>query len=300
MQLAEAREADAVGYYSRIMCQTSLPISRVPGSEYVKESGPNHLSIMTPQAIGIPYGRYPRGILNWLVTEIVKKHGADDGSRRVYLGKDLGEFIEAVSGATMQTGGRNGNIRRFKQQLTSLLMSRIMYWSNDAERTAYQSMEVSPSGQLFWSPPNLNQRGLIQSWVEVGGAFWNDCIENKVPVDLRIIRGLWDYGCLALDVYAWLTYRAFVMRRLGRTDLRISWSALKFQFGEQYSRERKFREVFGTTLRRVRVIYTGFETADWEGKGLCFRFLRPSVIPFSTSIPGKVLHLRRENPPAES
>jgi hypothetical protein len=299
IQFAEAREADAVGYYSRIMCQTSLPISRVPGSEYVKESGPCHLSVMTPQAIGLPYGRYPRGILIWLVTEIVKKHGADDGSRRVYLGRDLGDFMEAVSGSALQSGGETGNIRRFKRQLTSLLMSRIMYWTNEEQRTAFQSMEISPSGQLFWSPPSLTQRGLIQSWIEVGEVFWNDCIGNKVPLDLRVIRGLWDYGCLTLDVYAWLTYRAFVMRRLGRSDLRIPWTALKFQFGVQYSRERKFRETFQAALRRIRLLYTGFETGDWEGKGLCFRFQRPSVIPI-TGTPGVVLRLRRAAPPTQS
>ncbi len=89
IQAEEALEADAVSYYARIMCQLSLPISQVSCAEYTRESGPYHLSISTPTAVGIPYGRYPRGVLNWLVTEIVKKHGSDDGSRTVVLGKDL-------------------------------------------------------------------------------------------------------------------------------------------------------------------------------------------------------------------
>ncbi len=311
IQAEEALEADAVSYYARIMCQLSLPISQVSCAEYTRESGPYHLSISTPKAVGIPYGRYPRGILNWLVTEIVKKHGSDDGSRTVVLGKDLSEFMEKVSGSSAQSGGELGNIRRFKRQLTSLLMSRIIYWTNDEERTAYKSMEVSSSGLLFWNPGRPNQRGLLQSSIQMGQAFWDDCIRNKVPVDLRVIRGLWDYGCMALDAYAWLTYRAYTRLAIGRTDsLKISWSALKFQFGQQYARERKFREVFSQALLRVRQLYSGFTVDEWEGKGLAFRFNRPSILVLpgqevgrvpseATKLPGIILHLKRPQKSAD-
>ena len=305
IQAEEALEAGAVGYYARIMCQLSLPISRVNSPEFTRESGPHHLSISTPKAVGIPYGLYPRGILNWLTTEIVKKHRADDGSRTVVLGKDLSDFIDKVTGTSSQSGGKKGNIQGFKRQLTSLLMSRILYWTNDEERTAYKSMEVSPSGLLFWKPAQPNQRGLLQSSVQIGEAFWDDCIRNKVPVDMRVMRGLWASGCMALDTYTWLTYRAFTRLAIGRFDpLRISWSALKFQFGPQYSRERKFREVFSLALRRVHLLYPGFTVNEWEEKGLAFRFARPSVLVMigkevglvpSEAIkhPGTVLHLKR-------
>ncbi len=307
LDFEEAREADAVCYFARITCQLALPMRFFPGAEYVRDSGENHLSILTPAKVGIPYGRYPRGILNWLVTSIVKRHEQDDGSRTVFLGKDLATFMESVSGCDLQTGGKNGNLTNFKRQMNSLFMSRIIYWTNDEEKAAWKTMDIAPNGYVFWQPAKEKQRGLFDSRIQIGEALGNDCICNKVAMDIRALRGLWNFGCLPMDLYAWLTYRAFVRLRIFQPTMTIPWPSLKFQFGWNVQDDYKFRQSFRTALDRVRMVYDGFTVDDWEGRGLKFRFTRTSVLPedkkiFQISAPqgeATVLHLRGRKKPSD-
>jgi hypothetical protein len=279
IQAEEAQIAGAVWYYARVMCQLGLPASRFADCKYERHSGKFHLIVSAP--FSVPYGIYPRGILNWLVTQIVYQKKAKD-PRIVQLGSSLGEFMEKVTGHGGYSGGEFGNIRPFKRQLSSLLSSRLFFWIEDQEQTQFQSMEIAASGNLFWHPKILDQPGLVQSSIEIGEKFWEECVRHQVPVDVRVIRGLWP-DCLAFDVYVWLTYRAYTLLKTRRWSLDLSWPMLKFQFGPQYETVRQFRWKFLQALKKVGRLYSNIEFEEREGKGLTFRFKRPSVV--SVSLP---------------
>jgi hypothetical protein len=276
IQAQEAQAAGAVWYYTRVMCQLSLPASRFLDSEYTRESGKFHLSVTAPRAFGIPYGIYPRGILNWLVTEAVHHKNAKN-PRVVQLGSSLAEFMTKVTGKNSFSGGTFGNIRPFKRQLTSLLASRLFFWIEGEEQTKFQAMEIASSGNLMWHPKVIDQPGLIESTIELGEKFCQECIEHQVPIDIRVIRGLWP-DCLAFDIYVWLTYRAFTLLRVRRWNLELTWLMLKFQFGPQYATVHQFRWKFLRALKKVQRLYPSIEVMEREGKGLTFRFKRPSVL----------------------
>lgn len=277
IQAQEALAANAVWYFTRVMAQIYLPSSSYSGNEYEQDRGVYHLSVSAPKAFGVPWGIYPRGILNWMVTEVVRKKNEKKNSRVLELGLSLADFMGKVSGTRTFSGGKTGNIRPFKRQLASLLASRIFFWvgSNPAPDVTYQSMEISSSGNLMWHPVLIDQPGLIQSTIELGEKFHEDCLKHGYPVDIRIIRSLWP-NCLAFDIYVWLTYRAYTLAKDRRWSLDLSWQSLKLQFGHQYKDMKGFRMKFLDALSRVGRVYRDMEFKEIE-KGINFRFKRPSI-----------------------
>jgi hypothetical protein len=277
LEAEEAQQAGAMWFYTRVLCQTCLPAKDFHDNEYERHSGQYHLIIQSPRRFGVPWGIYPRGIFTWMVTEIKKRKNVRPVSRTLTLGSSLSEFMQQVTGSRAMSGGDFGNVPRFKRQMFSLLTSRILWWKDTKEAMQWQSMEVSSGGNLFWNPQNADQPGLVQSTVEIGEAFWEDCMEHGHPVDIRVIRGLWP-NCLAVDLYTWLTYRAYVCMKIHRSQLPISWFMLKAQFGPQYKTMRQFKWYFMQSLKDVLRLYPAVKVADKGGKGIELTFSRPSVV----------------------
>jgi hypothetical protein len=280
----EAAEAEAIGYYPRVMCQIALPASRFAGNEYERTSGNYHLSVQSPRILGVPWGIYPRGILAWIASDVTRRKNQED-TRVLHLGRSLAEFIQKVSGTTSMSGGTTGNIRSFKQQLASLFAARIFYWydsgQNPPDAMTYRALEISTAGNLLWHPKLIDQPGLFQSTVTLGEAFHQDILDHAFPVDERALRALWP-ACLPTDIYVWLTYRASAMQRQRRTALDLTWLQLKAQFGPEYSTMRSFRQHFLLGLKKVKFVYGEMDFAESQ-KGIAFTLKRPSIR--SVSVP---------------
>ena len=71
------------GTTRRVLSQIGLPASRIIDNEYARDSGAYHLVIQAPRAFSVPYGIYPRGILTWLVTEIVNRKNRKKSEGRI-------------------------------------------------------------------------------------------------------------------------------------------------------------------------------------------------------------------------
>jgi hypothetical protein len=93
---------------------------------------------------------------------------------------------------------------------------------------------------------------------------FDEILSHPVPVDLRALRG----SPLALDIYAWLTYRLSYLRR----PCLVPWPALEAQFGANYGRRRDFRRRFLACLADVLLLYPRARCSQTPA-GL---FLKPS------------------------
>jgi hypothetical protein len=73
-----------------------------------------------------------------------------------------------------------------------------------------------------------------------------------VPLDERAIAAL-AHSAVALDIYCWLAQR---LHRIpaGKAQL-VPWIALQEQFGQGYTRLRKFREFYLGLLPQIRAAY---------------------------------------------
>ena len=92
-QLVSAREADPnLGFMARMMVLCSLPRTN-PGNqkEYKRVNGPFTLYMQSGPGNKLPYGNFPRLLLAWLCTEVVRT-----GSRELVLGRSLSGFMRTL------------------------------------------------------------------------------------------------------------------------------------------------------------------------------------------------------------
>ena len=107
--------------------------------------------------------------------------------------------------------------------------------------------------------------------MKLSETFFAEVIAHPIPVDMRAIRAL-KKSPLALDIYAWMTYRASYATKPSE----IPWQALAMQFGSDYAQVRDFKAAFLDALRKVHTVYAGanFELGE---RGLIVKPTRPHI-----------------------
>ena len=251
---------------ARPLVQATLP-HRNPGDVpiWTRTNGALTLSIqpgyMTnpktrqPHCVGYPYGSLPRLLLFWMNTEAVREK-----SRRLYLGKNLSEFLREL-GLDYTRRGELSDARRLTEQMRRLFYSRITFeYSNDYGETRL-AMEVAPKSQLWWNLKEPGQGVLWDSWIELGEDFHRAITEHTVPLDLRALRAL-KQSPLALDLYAWLLHRSFGVTEKGQPAF-VPWRSLMGQVGADYARLDNFTAKAKRALVEVQVA-AGTGRLDFE------------------------------------
>jgi len=243
----EAKKADKIGYMARSLIQATLPHKATPGSEFVRRNGHLTLTILTPSAIGLPYGSIPRLLLSWITTEAFFTK-----SPVLQLGSTLSSFMAELG--LLRTGGKRGDITRFRNQSKRLFSSSIFCHYADGQHDAGDALTIAAHHRLWWDPKQPDQMPLWQSTVTLGTEFFNEIIKNPVPVDMEALKYL-KRSPLALDIYFWLTHRMFYLQK----DTLLPWQLLQLQFGADYPHTpeglRDFKKKFIARLKQVLLLY---------------------------------------------
>jgi len=282
------QEDEALAYYPSFLCCVTLPAKRVKEPVYDRESGPYKLRVVS--AYGVPYGKYPRLLIAAITTYVTKRKNAGLDTRKVYLGANFNECVRELLGVDYLSGGRNGNLTRFKQQYRSTITSRIYWWQNKYSRRMPMPYDIAIDwAEAVNNPPQLEDHILWKAHREqvddfnfsttltLGPYFHEDIVEHAPIIDARIFRELSKSGgCLPLDLYVWLTFRANALKSEHRFELRLSWDVLKMQFGAGYSDMKGFRRFLFPALHQVALLYRGF-TFEEVGKQMVFTLRRTSV-----------------------
>lgn len=238
-----AAEAGTLGYMARALVQATMPHSKHPGAEFTRTNGAFTLSLTAPSVIGLPYGALPRLLVAWVTTEAVRTK-----ERRLVLGDHLSEFMRTLE--LVPTGGRWGSVTRLKDQMQRLFASSVSCTYDGGGRWALTAVRVVEEADLWWDPKHPDQAALWQSTLTLGEKFFSEVTENPIPVDMRALQAL-RRSPLALDIYAWLTYRMSYLRK----PVVIPWPVLEMQFGAEYKLTRQFRAAFLKQLRAVLLMY---------------------------------------------
>lgn len=264
LEVEAAADAGAMGYLARCMVQATMPHRRVDGTHFERRNGAFTLTMMAPPDPGLPYGSVPRLLLAWLSTEAVRTR-----HREIELGESMSAFMREIG--LVPTGGRWGSIARLKSQTARLFSCTVNAVYKDGERTGILNRSVVDKAMLWWDVKEPAQAGLWRSTVVLSEPFFNEIVDRPVPVDRRALKAL-KQSPLALDTYAWLTYRASYMTQAST----IPWAALAAQFGSDYKLLRQFRAAFLAELRKVAAVYpdADFEVSDG---GLTVRPGKPHV-----------------------
>lgn len=267
LQDVDAADARSLGYTARILTIATLPHSAQSGDVYERRNGGYRLTVQAMPGAGLPYGSYPRLLLAWLSTEIVRTQRRD-----IELGASMAQFLRSLG--LQRSGGRGrsardgedrarsaGAIWRLRRQMVSLFGARFILHNVSRTGEGFQLMPVGDGLQLW----QTSDAEAFPSVLRVSEPFFEHVCRRPVPIDLRAVRAL-KRSPLALDIYTWLTHRNFVLQSGGKAAAVVAWSALQRQFGVDYpldSRGRAdFKRAFLTAYRRVHLVYPAARLQD--------------------------------------
>ena len=249
----DAKKAGAIGYMARALAQATLPYTdpKIPlGQLYSRDTGKLTLTVApTSKKHGIPFGVVPRMILAWICTELCLTE-----DRTLSLGHSQSDFLKKIG---MHNNGRD--IERFKDQALRLFKSVIsVEYADSTSGDESARLLISSQSHVFWHPKCSDQKALWESSLELSEDFAREVLANKVPIDMRVFHAL-SRSPLSMDIYTWLTYRMFVIDKLGHPFARIPWVGLKMQFGANFPDTQQglydFKTNFKKRLREVLNFY---------------------------------------------
>ena len=221
-QLAEARETDPdLGFMARLLALCSLPRTN-PGNrlQYVRQNGPYSLVMIAGGRNKLPFGNLPRLLLAWVCTEAVRTQ-----NRELILGPSLSEFMRKLDIHT-QSGGRGGVRTRLRNQMDRLFCAYVQLIYEDEHGKQFASAPIADRGEFWWDPKRPDEPMLWDSKIRLGEDFFNEIIRHPVPLDMNTLKAL-KRAALGIDLYLWLTYRTFSLKR----PLRLTWRQIYRQFG---------------------------------------------------------------------
>lgn len=276
-----------IAFLARQLIQATLPHRNPPGNppEWFRTNGDLTLSIRPAYrtdphskervCVGYPYGSIPRLLLFWITTEAIRT-----GNRKLELGASLKAFMETIGLSTKTGGGKRSNVIGLKNQMERLFKASISFeYSTDAQ-TSWLDMNVAPKGQLWFDPTDPEQDTLFDSWIELGESFFDSITSAPVPLDMEAIRAL-KRSPLALDLYAWLVYRAYIVTQKDKPVF-VGWNTLRNQLGCEIGRARDFKSKAKEALAKVATVYPGLRIEEINSSsrsGIRILPSRPAILP---------------------
>jgi Plasmid encoded RepA protein len=271
---------------ARQLVQATLPHTAPRGQppEWSRQNGNLTLAIRpgykTDRAtgkrvcLGYPYGTIPRLVLFWITTEALRTRSA-----RLELGASLAGFMRALglNPDNGSIGAKRSDARRLREQMERLFRATISFEITEAKSQRWLDMQIAPEGEMWWDFHDPAQQGLWLSWIELNPRFFQAITNAPVPVDMRALRAL-KRSPLALDLYAWVSYRAFVAAQSGRTQF-VTWEQLMGQLGTDYVHVQHFRAKAKAALRKIQAVYPGLLLGGKQG-GI-------EILPGASAVPPK-------------
>ena len=258
-------------FLTRQLVQVTLPHSS-PGNVPIwkRRNGNLTLSIRPgwnhekDQPIGYPFGSIPRLLLFWITTEALRTQ-----SRKLELGESLAGFMRDIGLDPSTGGGKRGDGRRLQNQMERLFRATISLEMMDTKDKnvigkRWIDMQVAPEGELWWNFKNPGQATLFGSWIELGEKFYEAIIASPVPLDKRALRAL-KRSPLALDLYAWATYKTYSLNHHKKVEQFIPWHAFMAQLGAEYNDHKNFKKKAKAAFKKVRSVYRGLEMEEVDG-----------------------------------
>ena len=265
--------AEEVSYQHTVLCQTGLPYRKTDARRWEHKNGRVTLEIDAGRAyhpekeeffdLPLPFGPKARLILIHLNSEAIRTQ-----SRVVEVEGSITAFVREVQGREP-----NGDeIVKFKDQLSALSAATIRMATAVEGRALQVNTNIVHKFDL-WFPKDQHQRVLWPSTVELGADYFDTLLHHAVPLHPDAIAAL-SHSAMSLDIYVWLAQR--LCRIQERSDALVTWVNLHQQFGPDYKRIRKFREVFLDAIHQVKTQYPD-ANLEATGEGMILRRSAPPI-----------------------
>lgn len=243
-----------LAYMPRSLVMATLPHSRPDNDYFERKSGHYTLSMMGHHQFGLPYGSIPRMFLVWMTGYAITKN-----SPEIPLGKTLTAFLKKLN--LRHGGGERGNATRVREQIMRLLTCKIacIFYDKKNQRCNGSQFNISRSFSLLWHSTSAEKKEFLSgSKIILSEDFFDEIIKKSVPINFDTLS-LLRKSSLQIDIYVWLTYRFFSLKK----ETLIPWKILQTQFGANYSCDsqdmtrgiRNFKTKFLQALKKVCLVY---------------------------------------------
>lgn len=299
IEAEDAKSAGSLGFMARALVIATMPYKDPKVDAFTRQNGDFRLRIVAGYEGGIPFGIYPRLLMSWVTSEAVRTQ-----SPVIALGDSLRLFLREVLDLRSSSGGSRGTATRVSEQIKRTFGSLItaqysgtqdyrpfllknVLIASELELDEEELLSLDDDGETpLWTPQEREEAGRWHSKVQLSENFFQECITNPVPIDLRAYKGLRGAGPLAMDLYTWLTYRLSYTQK---KTAPIPWEMLMMQFGsshgitattEQSRRQAvlDFKRAFLKALKAVQVVYPD-ANVKVASTGLVLLPSKPHVAP---------------------
>lgn len=266
LDVAEAQEPPEPGYLHAVLCQLGLPRRPTSANEIERASGNTSLLISAGklwdgrswQRMPLPHGTRPRLALIHISTRaVLTKNPVVD------VGHSTREFLMRLG---VDTNGREYGT--FQRQMRALAACQMRLGIGPET-----IMDAQPIKRFrAWHNGPADQGALWPGAVTLTNEFFDSLTEFAVPLDLNAVAAL-RHSTLALDCYTWLSHRLWRVQAPG--GVRVSWDALRLQFGAERD-TKEFKREIKVALGAVRAAYPDARLDQVRG-GLLLLPSRPPV-----------------------
>ncbi|RUO98601.1 replication protein RepA [Hyphomicrobium sp.] len=236
-----------------VLAICALPYTRQPITTrtWEREQGQMKLMVQAGTLAGkngkwedqpLPYGSRARLMLLHTCSEALRQK-----SPVIEIEDSLTGFIRAMGFAA--TGGKNGTITSFKQQINALASCtmRIGLWDAHGSKTV--TTQPFTSLEVFFSKDS-NQRTLWPSTLTFSQDFYQTLTKHALPINMHAVKAF-SSSPRKLDILFWLGYRLNSLER----PMTISWDSLRDQFGAGYGRSDNFRRDFAQEIHQIMEVF---------------------------------------------
>lgn len=247
-----ANDRDSLRHIHSVLAICSLPYTAQPLAvrEWERKQGKMSLKVVAGQLLSpegewvdqpLPYGSRSRLMLLHSCSEAIRQK-----TPTIEIEDSITGFIKSMGFAV--TGGKNGTLQSFKQQINALAACtmRIGVWDGDHSTT----INTQPFSSIdVWFPTTPQQRMLWPSTITFSQEFYTTLTKHALPVNVHAVRAFAN-SPRKLDLLFWLGYRIN-----SNKPLHISWEAVREQFGMGYSRAANFRRDFAEEIADLKEVF---------------------------------------------
>ncbi|MDK7135767.1 replication protein RepA [Corynebacterium sp. UMB4614] len=226
-------QAQDVGYTSKLFVQALFPYRKTEGNNRTVETPQGTITILSQR--GVPYGKYPRLIMAYIITRAVANAGrlkegniTHEEALRIPLGHSMSHFLQAIGITGRGTGGATGNLKNIREQLLRIAGSFITVQSDDGVHARGRNTQILEDWNLWFDSRDPNQGSFMESELVLTPQFFKHIAEAPIPIDLNVLREL--NKPRAMDLYIWLTVKQYWLAKNNRDAYTFSWDMIAANF----------------------------------------------------------------------
>lgn len=217
------QENGELAYIPSLLVQSPLPMRDPKGGIFERQSGNQKITMSS--TIGVPFGHTGRMTLALAVTDALRNH-----SPKVQLGT-VTSWLSRLD--TSATGGKEGSIRRVKEQFNRIGDTKITLTAKKQHTDGVQERRlnflIAGELELFWdNRVSLSEMPtLFENFIQFDNRFYDYLLKHAVPVDLAVYDKL--QAPQTQDIYAWLAWKLPSLE----TPLPLRWEMIEAQFSDK-------------------------------------------------------------------